>query len=193
MRAALAMTLAACAAAEAAPPPDAGPAPRFATTITPDGVGPITARTDPARLRRLFPGLELVRRHDEGEDHAFDELTLSRGGRAALRVIVDEFKSSSQPFRVDVFDPMFTTPTGLSVASTVAEVAAALPDLGCRYARFADNPEHFDRALSCRSARLPRISFELDPRGFRGPEGKVEVAAFADRTFARIIWMPPGH
>jgi hypothetical protein len=193
MRAALALTLAACAAAEAAPPPDAGPAPRFATAITADGVGPITARTDPARLRRLFPGLELARRHDEGEDHAFDELTLSRGGRAVLRVIVDEFLSSSRPFRVDVLDPMFTTAGGLSVASTVAAAAAALPDLACRYARFADNPEHFDRALSCTSARLSRISFELDPSGFKGPEGKVAIAAIADRTFARIIWMPPGH
>lgn len=53
------------------------------------------------------------------------------------------------------------------------------------------NPEGFDRALFCKSAALPNVTFHLDPDALAGPDGAVPVAKLAAIELDRIIWMPP--
>jgi hypothetical protein len=183
-------------AGSAAPPlPAAGSsaqAASFSRSITPDGVGPLTAATDSRTAASLFPGMTAKTEHSEAEDYSFDDITISdrAGGDPVLHVVIDNMRAARSIFRVDVVGPMFATPKGIRVGSSVGDLAAAYPDAACTRATYTENPEGFDRALSCESASLSNLSFHVDPDALSGPDGKVAVAKLAPFRIDRIIWLP---
>src|SRR5688572_30988606 len=76
---------AADAAIDAAPADAAG----FATTITADGVGPITAKAkDEDDFAKLLPGFKISSEHHEAEDYSYDEITATKDGKPMLRAVV---------------------------------------------------------------------------------------------------------
>jgi hypothetical protein len=178
------------------PPPapviDAAPPPAtFSQTITADGVGPITADTEVASLKSLFPGLKVDVQHEEGEDHSSDTYVFTAGTSHAFDVVVDNFRSSIRVFRVDVWNGLFATKDNIRVGSTVADFVAKDDTLVCKRETYEPNTEHFDHALLCETAKLPNLAFYLDDKALPGSDGKVLLARVAPLKFVRIIWKNP--
>src|SRR5687768_2251484 len=95
-------------AAVADAPADAVPpdAPTMSTTITPTGVGPITAKhIDEDDYKKLLVGMTVTTNHQEGEDFRFDEYIAKKGTEQILRAVV----SGRSLFKIEVYDPMFAT------------------------------------------------------------------------------------
>lgn len=169
---------------DAAPPPDAG----MATTITSDGVGPITAKMiEEDDYRRVLVGLAVTSQHQEGEDYMFDEILAKKGKTQVLRAVI----ADRSLFKVEVHDAMFATAAGVAVGMTVADAAARTKDLKCSYATYdpSADAERVDRALRCESMSLPQVMFEIDHSGFEGPEGTVSVKTIASRKIVEIVWL----
>lgn len=173
-------------AADAAPPPAT-----FNQTITGDGIGPLTFDTPPEKLKDLFPGLAVNVEHDEGEDHSFDTYVFTAGTSHAFDVVVDNFLSSKQAFRADVWSGLFATKDNIRVGSTVADWLAKDDSIACRRESYDPNPEHFEHALFCESTKLPNLRFYLDDKALPGSDGKVVIAKVAQMKFVRIIWKNP--
>jgi hypothetical protein len=185
--------------ATATPPPttaaggDASPAASPSVLITPGGVGPLNAATDPRAIAALFPGMIAKTEHAEAEDYSYDDTAISdrAGGGPELHVIVDRMRDERSIFRVDVVGPRFATAKDIRVGSSVGELAAAYPDASCTRATYSENPEGFDRALFCESKSLPNLWFHLDPDALKGPDGKVAIAKLAALKLNRILWRRP--
>ncbi|HEY5926439.1 MAG TPA: hypothetical protein VIV11_32355 [Kofleriaceae bacterium] len=167
--------------------PDAATMP---LTITPDGVGPITAKhIDEDDYKELLVGLTIKSEHREGEDFRFDEYVASKGTTPVLRAVI----SDRSLFKIEVMDPMFTTVAGIGVGMTAEELAAKTPGLKCVYETYDPNQdaERVDRALHCGTEKLPRVRFEIDHDKFKGPEGKVNPKVIAKRKIVQIVWLAP--
>lgn len=167
-----------------APPPDAG----MSTTITADGVGPITAKmVDEDDFRKALVGLTVTSRHREGEDFKFDEILARRGKTQVLRAVITD----RSLFKVEVSDPMFATAAGVAVGMTVGQASATTKDLRCTYETYDPeaDAERVDRALRCESESLPQVMFEIDHAGYQGPEGTVSPKTIADRKIVEIVWL----
>jgi hypothetical protein len=165
--------------------PDAAVMP---TTITSDGVGPITRKTTaPGAFRRLLPGFTVETEHHEAEDYSFDELTILKGKTRILRAVVEE----DRLFKVEVEDPLFKTEAGVAVGMTVDELTARVKDLECSYEIYDPeaDAERVERALRCESASLPHVLFEIDHEGFEGEQGGIRPKVIAKRTIAEIVWL----
>jgi hypothetical protein len=185
--------------AKPAPPPadaaiadaevDAAPdAASMSTLITPDGVGPITAKmTDEDDFVKVLHGLTVKSEHREAEDYSYDEIIASKGDKQVLRAVVTD----DALFKIEVDDPMFTTAAGMAVGMTVADLAAKTSDLKCAYETYEPeaDAERVDRALRCDSATLPHILFEIDYANYKGPEGRVGTKAIAKRKIVQIVWL----
>lgn len=171
-------------AAVDAPAPDAG----MSTTITPDGVGPITAKMiEEDDYRKVLVGLTVTSKHQEAEDFMFDEIIAKKGKTQVLRAVITD----RSLFKVEVRDPMFTTAAGVAVGMTVGEASATTKDLKCTYETYDPDAdaERVDRALRCESESLPQVMFEIDHAGYDGPEGTVSPKTIADRKIVAIVWL----
>jgi hypothetical protein len=169
---------------------DAAPldAPAMSTTITSDGVGPLTAKhIDEDDYKELLVGLTITSEHKEGEDFMFDEYIASRGTTRVLRAVI----SDRSLFKIEVLDPMFATAAGVSVGMTVAELAAKTANIQCVFEIYdpSADAERVDRALRCESPRLPHVKFDIDYENFTGAEGKVATKAIAKRKIVQILWL----
>jgi hypothetical protein len=169
------------------------PTASFSRWITPEGVGPLNAATDPETVASLFPGMTAKTEHAEAEDYSNDDTAISNpdGGGPVLHVVVDNMRDNKAIFRVDVVGAIFATQKDIRVGSSVGDFAAAYPDASCARATYASNPEGFDEALYCESASLPNLTFHLDPKALSVPDGKVAIAKLAAFRFNRIIWLRP--
>ena len=173
---------------------DAAPVPAPATfnqTITSDGVGPLTYDTPPEKLKDLFPGLAVKVEHDEGEDHSFDTYDFTAGTSHAFDVVVDNFLSTKQAFRADVWSSLFATKDNIRIGSTVADWHAKDDSITCRRESYDPNAENFEHALFCESPKLANVRFYLDDKALPGTDGKVAIAKVAQMKFVRIIWKNP--
>lgn len=172
------------AAVDAAPPPDAG----MATTITPTGVGPITAKfINEDDYKAALVGLTVTEKHQEGEDFVYDEYIASRGKVRVLRAVVTD----RTLFKVEVYDPMFATAAGVTTGMTVAEAGEKMKDMKCVYETYdpAGDAERVDKSLRCESASLPNVKFEVENDKFKGPEGTVSAKTIATRKISQIVWL----
>jgi hypothetical protein len=176
-----------------APPVADAPAPpaTFDQSIRTDGVGPINGDTDPSTIVPMFPGLDNTVGHDEGEDHSSDTTAYSTHGVHVFDVVVDNMRDEKHVFRVDIFGGMLVTHDGIRVGSTVAELLAKDDSIKCQRRTYSDNPEGFDHALYCETAKLPNLAFYLDDKALPGSDGKVIIAKLAHLKFNRIIWLNP--
>jgi hypothetical protein len=174
------------------PPVDAAPVQAtFDQSIRSDGVGPIKSDTDPATIVPLFPGLDSNVDYVEAEDHASATTSFSTHGVHVFDVVVDKMRDEKHVFRVDIFGGMLATHDGIRVGSTVAEFLAKDDSIACQRRNYTDNPEGFDHALYCETAKLPSLTFYLDDKALPGSDGKVIVAKVAQMKFTRIIWLNP--
>lgn len=175
-----------------APPVDAAPPPAtFDQSIRADGVGPIKSDTDPSTIVPMFPGLDNKVDHVVAEDHSSDATAYSTHGVHVFDVVVDNMRDEKHVFRVDVFGGMLVTHDGIRVGSTVAEFLAKDDSITCQRRTYTDNPEGFDHALYCETAKLPNLTFYLDDKALPGSDGKVIIAKLAQMKFNRIIWLNP--
>lgn len=168
-----------------AAPPDA---PVMSTTITSDGVGPITADTNDADdIARLMPGYAAKSEHHEAEDYSYDEIVVTKNKVQVLRAVVQD----KNLFKVEVDDPTFATASGVTVGTTVAELAAKIASIKCVYETYDPeaDAERVDRSLRCDSEKLPRVLFEIDYEKFKGPEGTVSPKTIAKRKIVQIVWL----
>jgi hypothetical protein len=166
-------------------PPDASPA----TTITGDGVGPITRKTaSEEAFQRLFPGHRVTAEHHEAEDYAYDEILVGKPDQVTLRAVITD----DRLFKVEVKDATFATATGVAVGMTAGELAARLPDVACVHESYDPeaDAERVERALRCEAPSLPNVTFDLDLAGFSRGEGKVPIKAIAKRKIIQIVWLP---
>ncbi len=172
------------AAIDAAPPPDAG----MSTSITPDGVGPIGPKfINIDDYKEAFPELSIKQNHREGEDFMFDEFVASKGKTKILRAVVND----RTLFKIEVFDPMFSTAAGVTTGMTVADAAAKMKDLKCVFETYDPeaDAERVEKSLRCESASLPQVIFEIDLDGFKGSEGTVGTKMIASRKIVQILWL----
>jgi hypothetical protein len=175
-----------------APPVDAAPPPAtFDQSIRSDGVGPIKSDTDPSTMVPMFPGLESKVDHVEAEDHSSDTTSFSTHGVHVFDVVVDNMRDPKHVFRVDIFGGMLATHDGIRVGSTVADLLAKDDGITCNRRTFSNNPEGFDHALYCDTAKLPNLTFYVDDKKLPGSDGKVIIAKLAQMKFTRIIWLNP--
>jgi hypothetical protein len=180
----------------AADPATAAPKRAFATTISSTGVGPLGARTpdDKDVIAGLLPGLTVELNRNEAEDHDVDEYTIKQGDKVVLFVVMDRYRSSAnEMFRIDVFDPMFATATGIAVGSTVGALAAKHPDTACKLERYDPDADIYrvDRRLYCETPAVPNVAFDLDPESWRDPPAQIPVRKLADRKIQQISWVNP--
>jgi len=170
---------------------DAGvDAPSMSTTITPDGVGPLTAKhVDEEDYKELLVGFTVTSEHREGEDFKFDEYIASKGTTKVLRAVITE----NSVFKIEVLDPMFTTTAGVAVGMTVGDAAAKIAGLECVYEKYdaESDAERIDRALRCQSESLPNLMFDIDYDKFKGPLGKVSPKTIGKRKIVQIVWLAP--
>jgi hypothetical protein len=168
---------------------DATPdAPAMPTTITADGVGPLTAKNvDEEDYKDLLIGLTITSEHREGEDFMFDEYIASRGSTRVLRAVIND----RSLFKIEVLDPMFATAAGITVGMTVAELAAKTKDIQCVFETYDPqaDAERVDRALRCESPSLSHVMFDIDHTAFKGPKGKVSPKTIAKRKIVQIVWL----
>ena len=172
------------AAADAATPD----AQTMSLTITSDGVGPITAKhIDEEDYTELLVGLTVTSEHKEAEDYMFDEVIASKGKTMVLRAVITD----RSVFKIEVYDPMFTTAAGIAVGMTVEEAAAKMAGLKCVYETYdpMQDAERVERSLRCESESLPHVMFEIDNAKFKGPEGKVGLKAIGKRKIIQIVWL----
>src|SRR5262249_12109303 len=103
---------------------------RFSRWITPEGVGPLNAATDPTTVVSLLPGMTAKTEHVEAEDHSSDDTTISNpdGSGPVLHIVVDNMRDDKAIFRIDVVGAMFATRKNIRVGSSVGDFAAAYPD-----------------------------------------------------------------
>jgi hypothetical protein len=163
-------------------------APSMSTTITPDGVGPITVKhIDEDDYKELLVGLTVTSEHREGEDFSFDELIASKGTTKVLRAVIND----RSLFKIEVLDPMFTTAAGVAVGMTVGDAAAKIAGLECVYEKYdaQSDAERIDRALRCQSESLPNLMFDIDYANFKGPLGKVSPKTISKRKIVQIVWL----
>lgn len=169
---------------------DAAPvdAPAMSTTITRDGVGPITAKhIDEDDYKRLLPGMTITANHREGEDFKFDEYVATKGKTQILRAVVTD----RSLFKIEVTDPMFATAAGVTTGMTVADAATKMKDLRCVFEKYdpESDAERVEQSLRCESESLPQIKFEIDLARFSGPEGSVRPKAIGTRKIVQIVWL----
>jgi len=168
---------------------DAAPdAPSMSTTITSDGVGPITADTnDVEDFERLMPGYAANSEHHAAEDYSYDEIRVTKNKVQILRAVVQD----NTLFKIEVDDATFATASGVAVGTTVADLAAKIADIKCVYETYDPeaDAERVDRSLRCDSEKLPRVLFEIDYENFKGPEGKVGTKTIAKRKVVQIVWL----
>lgn len=172
------------AAVDAAPPD----APQMSTTITSDGVGPITADTnDVDDFTRLMPGFSAKGEHHEAEDYSYDEILIAKDKLQVLRAVVQD----EHLFKVEVDEPMFATESGVTIGTSVAELVAKVADIKCVYETYDPeaDAERVERSLRCDSEKLPRVLFEIDYDKFKGPEGKVSTKTIGKRKIIQIVWL----
>lgn len=163
--------------------------------ITAAGVGPLDAATrpDPAALRALVPGFEVLAEHHDSKDSherpAYDSLWLSEAGQRVAELVVES--GAVHQIAIDSAS-RFATAAGIAVGASGAALAAAYPDLGCAFAfrhrragAIADA-----RVLACRTAALPRVSFELSETGLKDRK-PIRAAAIAGQTVESIVWQAP--
>ena len=165
--------------------PDAAAA---STTITPDGVGPITAKVkDEEQFAKLLPGFTVTSEHRQGDEYNFDEIVASKGATQVLRAVVQD----GALFKVEVEDPTFATQSGIAVGMTVADLVAKLPDAKCVYEKYdaADDAERVDQALRCQAASLPQVLFDIDYGKLTVPEGGVSTKTIGKRKIVQITWL----
>ncbi|HEX5062146.1 MAG TPA: DUF1131 family protein [Kofleriaceae bacterium] len=161
---------------------------QMSTTITSDGVGPITADTNDADdFERLMPGYSAKSEHHEAEDYSYDEILVTKNRLQILRAVVQD----KSLFKVEVDDATFTTASGVSVGTPVAELAAKIADIKCVYETYDPeaDAERVDRSLRCGSEKLPRVLFEIDYEKFKGPEGTVSTKTIGKRKVVQIVWL----
>lgn len=161
-------------------------------TISSDGVGPVTANTPPSAvaIRPLFSGFEVTSEHHEAEDFNFDEILVAKR-TPLLRIVVDNMGDAPRLFKIEVFDPMFATASGVTTGMTVAELAAKLPDIACKFEHFEPDAdaERVEKLLHCASPSLPHVTFDLDDQGFRRHRGRVPIKIIETRRIAKIVWL----
>lgn len=168
-----------------APVPDAHVMP---TTITPTGVGPLTAKhVDEHDYKKLLVGLKVMTQHQEGEDFVYDEYIATKGDRRILRAVITD----RSLFKIEVYDPMFHTSAGIAVGMTVGHAAAKMKDLKCAFETYdpSADAEGVDKALRCQAESLPHVMFEIDLEGFTGARGNVSPKTIADRQIIEIVWL----
>jgi hypothetical protein len=163
----------------------------FDQSIRSDGVGPIKSDSAPSTIVPMFPGLDSNVDHQEGEDHSSDTTSFSTHGVHVLDVVVDNMRDDKHVFRVDIFGGMLATHDGIRIGSTVADLLAKDDSIACQRRTYSNNPEGFDHALYCETAKLPNVTFYLDDKALPGSDGKVIVAKLAQMKFTRIIWLNP--
>jgi hypothetical protein len=172
------------AAVDAAPPD----APQMSTTITPNGVGPITAKhIDEDDYKELLVGMTITANHREGEDFKFDEYVAKKDKTQVLRAVVTD----KSLFKIEVYDPMFATAAGVTTGMTVADAASKMKDLKCVFEIYDPqaDAERVEKSLRCESESLPQIKFEIDLAGFKGPEGNVSTKTISKRKIVQIVWL----
>ena len=158
------------------------------TTITADGVGPISAKVkDEEQFAKLLPGFTVKSEHHEAEDYSFDEIVASKGTSQVLRAVVQD----GALFKVEVDDPTFATASGVAVGMTVADLVAKLPDAKCVYEKYdaESDAERVDQALRCQAASLPQVLFEIDYAKLTVPEGAVSTKTIGKRKIVQIVWL----
>jgi hypothetical protein len=164
-------------------------APRPAAKLISDaGVGAITVKTAPADMAKLFPGV--ATEHDEGEDHSFDTFTIADGKHTALIGTVDNYVDEKIFFKVEVFGGDYATAEEISTASTGAELAAAYPDVTCKYETYTPNAEDKTRALLCVTPRYKHLTFYFDDKGWHGKHRTVKISKLAAKKVSSILWLP---
>jgi hypothetical protein len=125
--------------------------------------------------------------HKEGEDFMYDEYIAKKGKTQILRAVVTD----RSLFKIEVYDPMFTTAAGVATGTTVAEAAEKMKDLKCVFETYdpASDAERVDKSLRCESASLPQVMFEIDLAGFKGAAGNVSPKTIAKRKIIQIVWL----
>ncbi|MBA3538184.1 MAG: hypothetical protein H0T79_01010 [Deltaproteobacteria bacterium] len=164
----------------------------FATTITPDGVGPITAKTPPTTVASLFPGLEVEHDIQETEASKAEYFNFSKSTQPVLSVVVDDFTDANAIFKVVITDPMFATATGIGVSSTIMDLAKKHPDTKCYFEKYdaEADAERVEQRLFCEAASLPRLSFQLAGEMMKGKPGEVGLNVLARQAITQIVWLP---
>src|SRR5436190_10555888 len=166
---ALLAVLGACKGDRTSEPPVASPAPKpelpsivrdagladapgaiaFSTTIGDDGIGPIKAANEitVATLGKLVPGLDVASRAVGTQD----EITLSYRSNRVLVLIVDR-ASDNKLVRMDVYDPMFATASGIGIGSLVKELDERHPEVRCQRA---------GGRIACATPKYKRLAFAV--------------------------------
>jgi hypothetical protein len=160
----------------------------MSTTITADGVGPITAKaTSERHFRKLLPGFVIASQRHEAEDYKYDEITARKDGKRALRAVV----SDDSLFKVEVEHAIFATAAGVTVGMTVGDAAEKIMDLACVFETYDPeaDAERVDRSLRCASKTLPHVLFEIDLDKLDVPEGTVPTKTIAKRRIVQIVWL----
>jgi hypothetical protein len=167
-------------------------APNAATLISADGVGPITATTDPAQLATIFPSPDwsIDTEKPGPEANTFNKYSVAQGSKIKLFVLADTSIDAKVPARVDIVSPTFVTAKGIKVTNTVGEVQTAYPDLGCKSMKYGSNPEGLEQVVFCASPSLPNIQFWIDPNKIKEKEGAIIPQKISSNTFIKIVWRP---
>ncbi len=155
-------------------------------TISDAGVGPITAATKPAELATLYPGASSE--HQEAEDYSFEVYSIGPKGKPELTAITTN--GGIGLFKVTVLGGNFATTEGITIGSTITQLAERYPDVTCKFEKYGPNPEDFVEALFCATSKYKHVTFNLDAKGWTQKPGPVTVAAIATRTIQKILWVP---
>jgi hypothetical protein len=155
-------------------------------TISDAGVGLITEKTKPAELAKLYP--DVTSDHQEAEDYSFDIYSVGPKARPELTAITSN--GGERFFKVTVLGGNFATTEGITIGSTIAQLAEKHPDVVCKFETYGPNPEDFVEALFCTTTKYKHLTFNLDTKGWKQKPGKVEVAKIATRTLQKILWVP---
>lgn len=174
--------------ADAAPRPsiDAAPPPAtFDMSIRSDGVGPITATTDPKTLGQLFPGTTVDTSHE-------DTYTVANNG-ANLVSVYQDHDDPTRPLYVTILSSAFATKEGFRIGTTVADFVGKDAAGDCKRATYhvGDETVH---TFECTTPNLPNVKLMLDETkpSNQGEPGKVIAAKIAGERFVRIVWFNPG-
>lgn len=173
---------------DAAPRPsiDAAPPPAtFDMSIRSDGVGPITATTDPKTLAQLFPGTTVDTSHE-------DTYTVANNGTNLLSFHQDH-DDPTRPLYVTILSSAFATKEGFRIGTTVADFVGKDSAGDCKRVTYhpGDDTVH---TFECTTPNLPNVKLMLDETkpANQGEPGKVIAAKIAGEPFVRIVWFNPG-
>jgi hypothetical protein len=158
--------------------------PRASRMISPNGVGPFTTATPMQvdAVRAAFPGFAVVtgtRSYGEGETD--DTIDILSGGEIVLRLINEDGHLSE----ILVESSGFATPSGITVGSTVRELASKERNVSCE----SSMPYDDTWELWCTTPGQPHVQFVIGDDSIRR-EGNIAVRAIARRTIAQILWLP---